>query len=244
MSCFMCKFGAGILVVSAVIGSMLATGTNHQDEPGKTSAPASPPASAPAEKPAQPASTSPASTPAQGAAPSAAPEGAEVTPYVLGFTMNRIDGTPQDLSAYKGKVVLMVNVASKCGYTPQYESLEKVYARDKDKGLVVLGFPANDFGKQEPGTNKEIAEFCASTYKVGFPMFEKISVKGSAAHPLYQRLAAQPAPIGGEPKWNFTKFLVDREGNVVARFDSNVKPDGPEITKKLSELLGATPKTN
>ena len=166
---------------------------------------------------------------------------AKVTPYVLDFKMKRIDGNDEDLSTYKGKVVLMVNVASKCGYTPQYQGLEKLYEQDKDKGLVILGFPANNFGSQEPGTNKEIAEFCSSKFNVTFPMFEKISVTGEDTHPLYKRLAAQPAPVGGEPKWNFTKFLVDRNGNVVARFDSKVKPDSPELTKKIDELLAAKP---
>lgn len=158
---------------------------------------------------------------------------------VLGFKMKDIDGKEQDLAQYKGKVVLMVNVASKCGYTKQYAGLESLYESRKDKGLVVLGFPANNFGGQEPGTEKEIKEFCTGTYKVTFPMFSKISVKGDDQCALYKKLASQPAPVGGEPKWNFTKFLIDRSGNVVARFDSKVDPQSEELTKKIDELLAA-----
>lgn len=164
--------------------------------------------------------------------------------YVLGFTMKRIDGKEEDLASYKGKVVVIVNVASRCGYTPQYEGLEKLFKEKKDKGLVILGFPANNFGSQEPGTNAEIAEFCTAKFGVTFPMFEKISVKGEDQHPLYKRLASQPAPIGGDPKWNFTKFVVDRDGKVVARFDADGKQARPpalepEFLRKIDELLGA-----
>lgn len=187
--------------------------------------------------------------PPKGAAPVKAPGAkepakseAKAVPYVLDFSMNRLDGTQENLSAYKGKVVLMVNTASKCGYTPQYEGLENLYESRKDKGLVVIGFPANDFGSQEPKPNKDIAEFCSSKYHVTFPMFEKITVVGDKAHPLYQRLAGQPAPIGGEPKWNFTKFLVDRSGNVVARFEPKVKPDDADLVKRIDELLGSAGK--
>src|SRR5262245_55844009 len=159
---------------------------------------------------------------------------------VLSYKMKLIDGKEQDLAAYKGKVVVIVNVASKCGYTPQYESLQKLYESKKDKGLVILGFPANNFKEQEPGTNEEIAKFCKDKYQVTFPMFEKISVKGADQHALYKQLAAQPAPIGGDPKWNFTKFVVDKKGNVVARFDAK-KRDGlePELLAKIDELLAA-----
>ncbi len=158
--------------------------------------------------------------------------------YVLNHTLKLIDGKEQDLSAYKGKVVVMVNVASKCGYTPQYAALEKLYEADKDKGLVILGFPANNFGGQEPGSNEEVAKFCKDTYSVTFPMFQKISVKGPDQHELYKQLAGQPAPVGGDPKWNFTKFVVDRSGKVVARFDAK-KRDGlePELVAKVDELL-------
>jgi glutathione peroxidase len=172
------------------------------------------------------------------AVPEARPEAAAApSPYVLGHTLKRIDGTEESLEKYKGQVVLIVNVASKCGNTPQYAGLQKLYTEKKDAGLVVLGFPANDFMSQEPGANKDIAEFCSSKYQVTFPMFEKIGVKGEAAHLLYRQLAAQPAPVGGEPDWNFTKYLVDRQGNVVARYKSKVKPDNAELVKKIDELL-------
>ncbi len=161
--------------------------------------------------------------------------------YVLGHTVKAIDGNEVDLSRYKGKVVLIVNTASKCGLTPQYEGLQKLYEQKKDDGLVILGFPANDFRNQEPGTNEEIAEFCTSRYGVTFPMFEKIAVTGENKHPLYAQLAAQPEPIGGEPKWNFTKFLVDREGRVAARFEPKVTPDDPALVRKVEELLKAQP---
>lgn len=161
--------------------------------------------------------------------------------YVLGHKVKSIDGKDVDLSQYKGKVVLIVNTASKCGMTPQYEGLQKLYEDKKEAGLVILGFPANDFRGQEPGTNEEIAEFCTSKYGVTFPMFEKIAVTGEGKHPLYAQLAEQPEPIGGEPKWNFTKFLVDRDGRVVARFEPKVKPDDAAFLKKVEELLGAKP---
>ncbi|MEX2217325.1 MAG: glutathione peroxidase [Phycisphaerales bacterium] len=153
--------------------------------------------------------------------------------------MKRLDGADQNLADYKGKVVVIVNVASRCGYTPQYEALQKLYTEKKDRGLVVLGFPANNFGKQEPGTNAQIAEFCSSKFGVTFPMFEKISVKGEDQHPLYKKLASQPAPVGGDPKWNFTKFVVDRSGKVVARFDAKSKQGlEPDLLTKIEELLG------
>jgi glutathione peroxidase len=164
--------------------------------------------------------------------------------YVLGFKMKTIDGKKDlDLSEYKGKVILMVNVASKCGYTPQYDALEKLYESKKDKGLVVLGFPANNFGGQEPGSNDEISKFCTDKYHVTFPMFEKISVKGPDQHALYKKLAGQPEPIGGDPKWNFTKFVVDRSGHVVARFDAKNRTGlEPELLKKIDDMLGDTKK--
>jgi len=167
--------------------------------------------------------------------------------YVLGFKVKSIDGKEVDLSEYKGKVVLIVNVASKCGYTPQYEGLQKLYDHKKSEGLVVLGFPANNFNGQEPGTNAEIATFCKEKFGVTFPLFEKISVKGPDQHPLYQKLTAQPKPIGGDPAWNFTKFVVDRSGNVVAKFDADRKyvrtgTLEPELLTKVDELLGNRPR--
>ena len=152
---------------------------------------------------------------------------------VLEFTPNSIDGKPAPLAQYKGKVVMIVNVASQCGYTPQYAGLQALYAKYKDKGFVILGFPANNFGQQEPGTNEEIKTFCSRTYNVTFPMFAKISVKGDDKHPLYQYLTE----TGGEVRWNFTKFLVGREGKVVARFEPAVKPDSTEIAGAIEKAL-------
>jgi glutathione peroxidase len=153
------------------------------------------------------------------------------------FTMNAIDGKEVPLKEYKGKVVMVVNVASKCGLTPQYEGLEKLYRDHKEKGFVVLGFPANDFMGQEPGTNEEIATFCKTKYDVSFPMFEKVAVKGEKKSPLYAWLLEQTK----EPEdiqWNFEKFLIGRDGKIAARFSPKVKPDAPEIAAKLKELLG------
>ncbi len=155
------------------------------------------------------------------------------------FTLNSIDGHPTPLASYKGKVLLLVNVASKCGYTPQYSALESVYERYRDKGLVVIGIPANNFGSQEPGTNEEIKTFCTRNYNVTFPMMSKVSVKGADKTPLYQFLtdmSANPA-TGGEIKWNFTKFLVDRDGKVIARFEPKVTPDSPEVTGAIEKAL-------
>ena len=168
-------------------------------------------------------------------------QAAEGTPYILDHEMKRIDGTPEGLATYKGKVVLIVNVASKCGMTPQYKGLEALYRDRKDDGLVILGFPANDFMGQEPGTNEDIAAFCETKYDVTFPMFEKISVKGDAAAPLYQQLSEATEP----PSWNFTKYLVDREGKLVMRFGPRTKPDAPELVAEIDTLLAAgAPPTN
>src|SRR5271165_6882512 len=157
---------------------------------------------------------------------------------VLDFTLNSIDGKPAPLSQYQGKVVLIVNVASRCGYTPQYTGLEKVYEKYKDQGFVILGFPANNFGSQEPGTNEEIKTFCSRKYNVTFPMYSKVSVKGDDQTPLYQYLTKQTGPaIAGDIKWNFTKFLVDRNGNVVQRFESAVTPDSPEVVSAIEKQL-------
>src|SRR5712671_3722013 len=130
-----------------------------------------------------------------------------------------IDGKDTTLAAYKGKVVLIVNVASKCGFTPQYKNLEAVYQKYKGQGFVVLGFPCNQFGGQEPGTDAEIKEFCTSKYDVTFPLFDKIEVNGANRHPLYVALAGEASPVPGEIKWNFTKFLVSREGKILKRFE-------------------------
>lgn len=157
----------------------------------------------------------------------------ELSPYVLSHTMNRIDGTPQSLEEYKGKVVLIVNTASKCGLTPQYEALQTLYDAYKDRGLVVLGFPANQFRDQEPGTNAEITAFCAQNYGVTFPMFEKTVVRGEGTCPLYQQLNALTA----EPSWNFTKYLVNRQGDLVDRIDPQTSPTDPRLVARIESLL-------
>jgi glutathione peroxidase len=153
---------------------------------------------------------------------------------VYEFTLNSIDGAPAPLAAYKGKVLLLVNVASKCGFTPQYKALEAVYQKYQDKGLVIAGFPANNFGAQEPGTNEEIKTFCTRTYSVTFPMYAKISVKGADIAPLYEFLTKS---TGGDIKWNFTKFLIGKDGRIVVRFEPAVKPDSPEVTAAIEKAL-------
>ncbi len=157
--------------------------------------------------------------------------------YVLDHTVNDITGHEVDLRQYEGRVVMIVNVASKCGLTPQYEQLEAMYDELRDEGFVVLAFPANNFGKQEPGTNDEIAEFCQATYAVEFPLMAKVSVLGEDKNPVYADLFGQPDPIGGEPKWNFTKYLLNRRGEVVARFEPRTKPDDKKARAKVLELL-------
>ncbi len=172
--------------------------------------------------------------------------------------LRRIDGSASSLKDFDGKVLLVVNVASKCGLTPQYEALESLYAKYREQGLVVLGFPANDFGAQEPGSNQEIAEFCTARFAVDFPMFEKIAVKGDAQHALYRELITQQplatSKDGGElgaklaehglaPKspsdvmWNFEKFLIDRHGAVKGRFAPDVTPDDPKLVSAIEQQL-------
>jgi len=159
---------------------------------------------------------------------------------VYDFTLNSIDGQPSPLSSFKGKVVMLVNVASKCGYTPQYSALESTYEKYKDRGLVIVGIPANNFGAQEPGTNEEIKTFCSRKYNVTFPMMAKVSVKGSDQTPLYQFLTDKTLnpTTGGEIKWNFTKFIFDRDGNAIARFEPEVTPDSPQVTAAIEKALG------
>ena len=154
---------------------------------------------------------------------------------LLAHQQTRLDGAVEDLSDYRGRVVLIVNTASKCGFTPQYEGLEALYREKQEQGLVVLGFPSNDFMGQEPGTNEQIAEFCQKNYGVTFPMFQKVKVKGPDADPLFRDLAAG----AGEPGWNFNKYLIDREGQLVARFGSSVRPDDPKLVDRVNELLEA-----
>lgn len=156
---------------------------------------------------------------------------------VLKFNMKRLNGTEENLESYKGNVVMLVNVASKCGLTPQYKQLQALYDQYGEKGFTILGFPANDFMGQEPGTDEEIAEFCELNYGVTFPVFSKISVKGDEMHPLYQELTTMPEPIGGDVMWNFQKYLVDREGNVVQKFGPRTTPDDPEVVQAIESLL-------
>jgi len=157
---------------------------------------------------------------------------------IYNFTLNSIDGKPAPLADYKGKVILVVNVASQCGYTPQYSTLEATYEKYKDQGFVILGFPANNFGSQEPGTNEEIKTFCTRKYSVTFPIYAKISVKGADQAPLYAYLTKDTAPgIRGDIQWNFTKFLIDRNGNVVQRFEPAVTPDSKEVISAIEAHL-------
>ena len=150
-----------------------------------------------------------------------------------------IDGKDTTLKAYAGKALLIVNVASKCGYTRQYSGLEELWKKYQDKGLVVLGFPSNDFGGQEPGTLEDIKEFCSSKYKVTFPMFDKVTVKGENKHPIYQILSGPDSPFPGDVKWNFGKFLVGRDGKILKRFEPGVKPDAPEVIEAIESALAA-----
>jgi glutathione peroxidase len=147
-----------------------------------------------------------------------------------------ITGDTTSLADYEGRVILLVNVASKCGYTPQYAGLEELYRKYQDKGFVILGFPANNFKNQEPGTNEQILEFCTSTYDVTFPMMSKISVKGDDIHPLYRYLTTESG-FDGDIKWNFTKFLLDRKGKPAARFETPAEPLSKEIVDNIERLL-------
>jgi glutathione peroxidase len=167
-------------------------------------------------------------------------KGDKKVPAVLNFTMKGIDGKDVDLSKYQGKVVLIVNVASKCGYTPQYEGLQALHEKFAEKGLVVLGVPANDFGKQEPGTNEEIAKFCESKYKVKFDMLSKTVVKGDGQCDLYKYLTSKDTDpkFAGDIKWNFTKFLISRDGEIVSRFEPKVEPKSDDVIKAIETELG------
>ena len=168
------------------------------------------------------------------------PEGVAVTKTSLySFELARIDGSKQSLADYKGRALLIVNTASRCGFTPQYESLEAIRQQYKDRGFEVLAFPANDFMGQEPGTNAEIQNFCSTRFHTTFPLFAKLSVKGKQIAPLYQYLTAD-SPFPGDIGWNFTKFLVDRDGQVVARFGSSTDPRAPEVTQAIERLLPPT----
>jgi glutathione peroxidase len=153
---------------------------------------------------------------------------------ILDHRTNTLGGEARDLCQYQGKVVLVVNTASYCGYTSQYEGLEKLYQTHKDKGLVVLGFPSNDFGAQEPGSNEAVKDFCERTYKVRFPMLEKSIVKGPGANPVHQKLAHA---TGQAPQWNFHKYLISRDGKTVKAFSSKVTPDSPALVKEVEAML-------
>jgi glutathione peroxidase len=150
-----------------------------------------------------------------------------------------IDGKDTTLNAYNGKVILIVNVASQCGFTPQYKNLEAVYEKYKDQGFVILGFPCNQFGSQEPGTDEEIKQFCTSKYFITFPLFDKIEVNGANRHPLYELLAGKDSPFPGDITWNFNKFLIGKDGKILKRFDSKIKPDAPEATAAIEAALAA-----
>jgi glutathione peroxidase len=175
-----------------------------------------------------------------GAHAAAPPETKTATPAkdsrVYDFKVETIDGQSQDLSAFKGQTLLVVNTASECGYTPQYKGLEELYRTYKARGFTVLAFPANNFGAQEPGSNAEIKRFCELKYRTTFPLFGKVSVKGQDIHPLFQHLTQQPG-LEGDIKWNFSKFLIDPSGKLVARFDSKVEPMAPELRQRVEAAL-------
>jgi glutathione peroxidase len=159
---------------------------------------------------------------------------------VLDFTMKDIDGKDVPLARFQGKVLLIVNTASQCGYTPQYRGLQEIYQKYMDQGFQILAFPANEFGAQEPGSDDQIKHFCSSNYKVSFPLFSKIVVKGKGIHPLYEFLtseATNPKHAGVIP-WNFAKFLVNRKGEVISRYQPDVKPESPELTSAIEKALG------
>lgn len=156
---------------------------------------------------------------------------------VLDFTMKSIDGKDVPLSTYRGKVIMIVNVASECGYTPQYKGLEALFRAYRERGFVVLGFPANNFGGQEPGTDQEIKSFCSTTYDVTFDMFSKISVKGKDQHPLYGFITSDPA-VTGEIRWNFQKYLIGRDGMLITRFAPRVEPFSEDVRSAVEQALG------
>ncbi len=169
----------------------------------------------------------------------AALSAADAPKSVYDVPLKDIDGKDTSLKAYQGKVMLIVNVASQCGNTPQYTQLEQLNQEFGKHGLAVLGFPCNDFGKQEPGTNEEIKTFCSKQYKVTFPMFDKVTCKGADKSPLYQVLSGPESPYPGDVKWNFGKFLVGKDGKILKRFEPKVKPDAPEVVEAIKEALAA-----
>jgi len=164
---------------------------------------------------------------------------AESKSSLYDIPLKDINGKSTSLKAYKGKTLLVVNVASKCGLTPQYTALESLQQKYQKKGFVVLGFPSNDFAGQEPGTNEEIKEFCSSKYNVTFPLFDKLHVKGAEQHPLYSALTGENAPFPGEVKWNFGKFLISKDGKILKRFEPKITPDSAEVTEAIEAALAA-----
>jgi glutathione peroxidase len=162
---------------------------------------------------------------------------ADTSSSLLQLEARRLGGPTEKLDRYRGQVLLVVNPASRCGYTPQYEGLQSLYSRYQDRGFSVLGFPSNDFGNQEPGSDRQIGAFCRANFGVEFPMFSKVRVRGSDVHPVYAYLTSLPDPIGGEVQWNFQKYLVDREGRVIARYAPGVTPDDPALTREIERLL-------
>jgi len=170
----------------------------------------------------------------------AEPELEETTSF-FDLEARRLGGEVEPLDRYRGQVLLVVNTASRCGNTPQYEGLQQLYTEERGRGFTILGFPSNDFGQQEPGSDAEIGAFCKKSYGVEFPMFSKVEVKGDGVHPVYAFLTSQPAPVGGPVRWNFQKYLVDRSGRVVARFDPKVKPDDSALLAEIERLLAETP---
>jgi glutathione peroxidase len=158
-------------------------------------------------------------------------------PNLYNIPLKDIDGKETSLKSYAGKALLIVNVASECGFTPQYEGLEALYLKYKDRGLVVLGFPCNDFGGQEPGTNDEIKHFCSSKYSVTFPLFDKLHTKGAEQHPLYAALTGPTSPAPGPVTWNFNKYLISRDGKILAHFKSDVEPDSATLTQAIDAAL-------
>ena len=163
---------------------------------------------------------------------------ATATAGLYDIPLKDIDGKDTSLKAYEGKVLLVVNVASQCGNTPQYKQLQALHEEFSKQGLAVLGFPCNDFGAQEPGSNADIKEFCSSKYQVSFPMFDKVVVKGPDKHPLYEALSGKDSPFPGDVKWNFGKFLVGKDGKILARFAPGTKPDAPEVVDAIKAALG------
>lgn len=164
---------------------------------------------------------------------------ADASKSVYGIPLKDIDGKSTSLKAYEGKVLLVVNVASKCGLTPQYKALQAVHNKYKSKDFTVLGFPCNDFAGQEPGTPQQIKAFCADTYNVNFPLFEKLHVKGPQQHPLYEVLTGKDSPFPGDVKWNFGKFLIGKDGKILKRFEPKVEPDSADVLQAIEAALAA-----